>query len=163
MIFFYLVVASLDEIWLVPRRQQSYIVLLQYAYCNKFTPDFKKITKSLICRFSGLTAEDLHGVRTRLRDVQAVLLMKFKASDILIGHSLESDLKALKVGNMGINLQSTLEQCVSDSSRIFMQTRIEFFLSFLWIRIPRWEFCIALWTSSIRNLQRFVAVNWTSL
>jgi hypothetical protein len=34
--------------------------------------------------------------------------MKFKASDILIGHSLESDLKALKVGNMGINLQSSV-------------------------------------------------------
>jgi hypothetical protein len=82
----------------VPRRQRSYVVLLQYANRNKFLTKFKtKIKKSLICRFSGLTAEDLYGVRTRLRDVQAVLLMKFKASDILIGHSLESDLKALKV------------------------------------------------------------------
>ncbi len=65
-------------------------------------------------------------MRTRLRDVQAVLLMKFKASDILIGHSLESDLKALKVGNMGINLQSTLEQCVADTSRSFRLIGIDF-------------------------------------
>jgi hypothetical protein len=97
-------------------------VLLQYntLIATNFSPRLrgKKVTKCLICRFSGLTAEDLYGVRTRLRDVQAVLLMKFKASDILIGHSLESDLKALKVRNMGINLQYTLEQCVSDTSRI---------------------------------------------
>jgi hypothetical protein len=68
-----------------------------WLIATNFPPNFKKSKKCLICRFSGLTAEDLHGVRTRLRDVQAVLLMKFKASDILIGHSLESDLKALKV------------------------------------------------------------------
>jgi len=48
-------------------------------------------------RFSGITEEDLTNVTTSLMQVQAVLLMKFEAKDILIGHSLESDLKALKM------------------------------------------------------------------
>ena len=48
-------------------------------------------------RFSGIKEEDMEGVTTTIRDVQAVLLMKFNSRDILIGHSLESDLKVLKV------------------------------------------------------------------
>ena len=49
-------------------------------------------------RFSGLTAEDLVGVSTTLRDVQAILLSLFSDKTILVGHSLESDAMALKVG-----------------------------------------------------------------
>ncbi|XP_077869979.1 uncharacterized protein LOC100372740 [Saccoglossus kowalevskii] len=48
-------------------------------------------------RFSGITEEDLESVDTVLQDVQAVLLNKFSADTILIGHSLESDLLALKM------------------------------------------------------------------
>ncbi|XP_070564395.1 RNA exonuclease 1 homolog isoform X2 [Ptychodera flava] len=48
-------------------------------------------------RFSGITEEDLKSVSTILHDVQAVLLNKFSADTILIGHSLESDLLALKM------------------------------------------------------------------
>lgn len=48
-------------------------------------------------RFSGVTEEDLENVTISLRDVQAVLLSMFSAETILIGHSLESDLLALKV------------------------------------------------------------------
>ena len=60
-------------------------------------------------RFSGITAEDLVGVKTSLRDVQAVLLMMFSSKTILIGHSLESDLKALKL----------LHETVVDTSVVF--------------------------------------------
>ena len=56
------------------------------------------------CRFSGLTEKDLAGVETTLRDVQAVLLSLFTDKTILIGHSLESDLVALKVAIMNVFL-----------------------------------------------------------
>lgn len=56
----------------------------------------------LIYRFSGVTEEDLENTTITLRDVQAVLLSMFSAESILIGHSLESDLLALKVLNMGL-------------------------------------------------------------
>lgn len=48
-------------------------------------------------RFSGVTADDLENTTISLRDVQAVLLSMFSADSILIGHSLESDLFALKL------------------------------------------------------------------
>ncbi|XP_029939486.1 RNA exonuclease 1 homolog [Salarias fasciatus] len=48
-------------------------------------------------RFSGITKEDLKNTTINLRDVQAVLLSMFSAESILMGHSLESDLLALKL------------------------------------------------------------------
>lgn len=60
-------------------------------------------------RFSGITAEDMIGVTTTIRDVQAHLLLKFEAKDILIGHSLESDMRALKL----------LHSMVVDTSVVF--------------------------------------------
>ncbi|XP_022688945.1 RNA exonuclease 1 homolog [Varroa jacobsoni] len=47
-------------------------------------------------RFSGLKMEDLESVTTELHEVQAAMLALVSADTILIGHSLESDLKALK-------------------------------------------------------------------
>lgn len=44
-----------------------------------------------------MTEADLADTSISLRDVQAVLLSLFSADTILIGHSLESDLLALKV------------------------------------------------------------------
>ncbi|XP_014672443.1 PREDICTED: putative exonuclease GOR isoform X1 [Priapulus caudatus] len=60
-------------------------------------------------RFSGIKEEDMLGVTTTLRDVQAVLLSRFNAQTILMGHSLESDLMALKL----------VHQSVVDTSVVF--------------------------------------------
>lgn len=49
-------------------------------------------------RYSGITAETLASSDTlTLPEIQAVLLSMFHSKSILIGHSLESDLKSLKI------------------------------------------------------------------
>ncbi|XP_022087232.1 RNA exonuclease 1 homolog isoform X2 [Acanthaster planci] len=48
-------------------------------------------------RFSGITEDDLKSATTTLQDVQAILLSMFSSDTILIGHSLESDMLALKM------------------------------------------------------------------
>lgn len=45
--------------------------------------------------YSGIEEKMMEGVRTSLKDVQAVLLSLFSNKTILIGHSLDSDLRAL--------------------------------------------------------------------
>lgn len=48
-------------------------------------------------RFSGIREGDLDSVETSLADVQNDLLKMFSSKTILIGHSLDSDMKALKI------------------------------------------------------------------
>ncbi|MBN3290206.1 REXO1 exonuclease, partial [Polypterus senegalus] len=60
-------------------------------------------------RFSGVTEEDLKQASSTIRDVQAVLLNLFSAETILIGHSFENDLFALKL----------LHSTVVDTSIVF--------------------------------------------
>ncbi|PZC76894.1 hypothetical protein B5X24_HaOG204033 [Helicoverpa armigera] len=48
-------------------------------------------------RYSGITEDQMVGVTTTLLDVQATLLTMFNSKTILIGHSLESDFKVLKL------------------------------------------------------------------
>ncbi len=48
-------------------------------------------------RWSGITEEHLQNCNVTFEDVQRRLLKLFNNKSILIGHSLESDLKALKV------------------------------------------------------------------
>ncbi|KAG0726437.1 RNA exonuclease 1 [Chionoecetes opilio] len=48
-------------------------------------------------RFSGISESDMEDVKIGIRDVQAALLARFSDKTILIGHSLESDLHALKI------------------------------------------------------------------
>ncbi|KAH8280114.1 hypothetical protein KR018_007984 [Drosophila ironensis] len=47
--------------------------------------------------YSGITEAMLNNETRTLRDVQAVLMSMFHAQTVLVGHSLESDLKALKL------------------------------------------------------------------
>ncbi|XP_067011222.2 RNA exonuclease 1 homolog [Anabrus simplex] len=47
--------------------------------------------------FSGIKEEDLKDITTSIYDVQSVLLSLFNDKTILLGHSLESDFKALKL------------------------------------------------------------------
>ncbi|KAJ8418963.1 hypothetical protein AAFF_G00004620 [Aldrovandia affinis] len=68
---------------------------LKVIYDTFVKPESKVVDYNT--RFSGVTEEDLEGTTITLRDVQAVLLSMFSAESILIGHSLESDLFALKL------------------------------------------------------------------
>ncbi|XP_034630546.1 RNA exonuclease 1 homolog isoform X2 [Trachemys scripta elegans] len=68
---------------------------LQVAYDTLVKPDNEIIDYNT--RFSGVTEEDLKNTSSSIRDVQAILLNLFSADTILIGHSLENDLFALKL------------------------------------------------------------------
>jgi RNA exonuclease 1 len=48
-------------------------------------------------RFSGLTEYDLRYINTTMKDVQTTLLNMFSDKSIVIGHSLDGDLRALRV------------------------------------------------------------------
>ncbi|XP_077331948.1 RNA exonuclease 1 homolog isoform X1 [Lithobates pipiens] len=68
---------------------------LKVVYDTFVQPDNKIVDYNT--RFSGVTEEDLENTQITLRDVQAVLLCMFSCDTILLGHSLESDLFALKL------------------------------------------------------------------
>jgi len=50
-----------------------------------------------LTQYSGMTAERLEVVTTTLKDVQAELKKLVSYDNILVGHSLENDMKVLKV------------------------------------------------------------------
>ncbi|XP_039890877.1 RNA exonuclease 1 homolog isoform X1 [Simochromis diagramma] len=89
-------------------------------------------------RFSGVTAEDLESAAITLRDVQAVLLSMFSAESILIGHSLESDLLALKLihssvvdtaivfpHRLGLPYKRALKNLMADHLKRIIQDNVE--------------------------------------
>jgi RNA exonuclease 1 len=61
-----------------------------------------------LTQFSGVSAGDLSGITTRLTDVQAKLLSLLTPNTILVGHSLENDMKALKLFHSRL-----IDTCVS--------------------------------------------------
>lgn len=89
-------------------------------------------------RFSGVTEEDLENATITLRDVQAVLLSMFSAESILIGHSLESDLLALKLihssvvdtaivfpHRLGLPYKRALRNLMADHLKRIIQDNVE--------------------------------------
>uniref|UniRef100_A0A3Q3K9T3 Exonuclease domain-containing protein n=1 Tax=Monopterus albus TaxID=43700 RepID=A0A3Q3K9T3_MONAL len=89
-------------------------------------------------RFSGVTEEDLESTTITLRDVQAVLLSMFSAESILIGHSLESDLLALKLihsfvvdtavvfpHRLGLPYKRALKSLMADHLKRIIQDNVE--------------------------------------
>lgn len=53
--------------------------------------------KNYFTQFSGMTKEKLESVKTTIEDIQTKLLTLLTPTTILLGHSLESDLTALKI------------------------------------------------------------------
>ncbi|KAM5194511.1 RNA exonuclease 1 homolog [Mantella aurantiaca] len=68
---------------------------LQVVYDTFVKPDNEIIDYNT--RFSGITEDHVKNITTSIRDVQAIMLNLFSADTILIGHSLENDLLALKL------------------------------------------------------------------
>ena len=56
----------------------------------------KRHITDYLTQYSGITAESLNGVATRLTDVQEYLLKTVRANDIVIGHSIENDMRATR-------------------------------------------------------------------
>ena len=56
----------------------------------------------MLTDFSGITPTILEGIDTRIEDVQAHLLSIIQEHDIIVGHSLENDLKALRLVHLNV-------------------------------------------------------------
>ncbi|XP_014348705.1 RNA exonuclease 1 homolog [Latimeria chalumnae] len=108
---------------------------LQVVYDVFVKPDSEVIDYNT--RYSGVTEKDLLNTTSSIRDVQAVLLNMFNADTILIGHSLESDLIALKLlhstiidtslvfpHRLGLPYKRTLRNLMADYLRRIIQDHV---------------------------------------
>uniref|UniRef100_A0A8C5P502 REX1, RNA exonuclease 1 n=1 Tax=Jaculus jaculus TaxID=51337 RepID=A0A8C5P502_JACJA len=109
---------------------------MQVVYDTFVKPDNEVVDYNT--RFSGVTEADLTDTSITLRDVQAVLLSMFSADTILIGHSLESDLLALKVihstvvdtsvlfpHRLGLPYKRSLRNLMADYLRQIIQDNVD--------------------------------------
>ncbi|KAM3619134.1 uncharacterized protein V6R79_003554 [Siganus canaliculatus] len=109
---------------------------MKVIYDTFVKPDSKVVDYNT--RFSGVTEEDLENATISLRDVQAVLLSMFSAESILIGHSLESDLLALKLihssvvdtaivfpHRLGLPYKRALRNLMADHLKRIIQDNVE--------------------------------------
>ncbi|XP_068393440.1 RNA exonuclease 1 homolog [Eschrichtius robustus] len=109
---------------------------LQVVYDTFVRPDNEIVDYNT--RFSGVTEADLTDTSISLRDVQAVLLSMFSSDTILIGHSLESDLLALKVVHstvvdtsvlfphrLGLPYKRSLRNLMADYLRQIIQDNVD--------------------------------------
>ncbi|XP_059847067.1 RNA exonuclease 1 homolog [Hypanus sabinus] len=109
---------------------------LKVVYDTFVKPDNKVIDYNT--RFSGVTEEDMTNTTITIRDVQAVLLNMFSAATILIGHSLESDLFALKLihstvidtaivfpHRLGLPYKRALKNLMADYLKRIIQDNVE--------------------------------------
>jgi len=55
-----------------------------------------------LTQYSGLTAEIMADAKLSLRDVQDIFVERFDSTTIFVGHSLEQDLKALRIVHLNI-------------------------------------------------------------
>lgn len=81
-----------DQLVKPPSPITDYLTRCVHSSCASFAlnPEFS---------FSGITAQALEPITTTLADVQAHLHTLITSSTILIGHSLESDLRALQIAH----------------------------------------------------------------
>ncbi|EHB04608.1 RNA exonuclease 1-like protein [Heterocephalus glaber] len=109
---------------------------MQVVYDTFVKPENKIVDYNT--RFSGVTEADLADTSITLRDVQAVLLSMFSTDTILIGHSLESDLLALKVihstvvdtavlfpHRLGLPYKRSLRNLMADYLRQIIQDNVD--------------------------------------
>jgi len=57
----------------------------------------EKMVTNYNTEFSGIAEKDLNPIKTRIEDVQKVLLSLFSEDTILVGHGLDNDMKYLKL------------------------------------------------------------------
>merc|ERR1719445_2585509 len=81
-------------------------------YCSYVIPD-SPVTNYLT-KFSGITPQMLAGITTKLKDVQEAIRRIMPPNGILVGHSLDSDLRALKMYHPYI-IDTSLIYCLTES------------------------------------------------